>query len=430
MTWLKPKPLRTLGVGLCLSLMLETPAMAAPGDLDTTFSLDGKVTTNFTRGYDEAVAIAIQPDGKILVGGLAGGTGGKFALARYNVGGDLDTTFGGGKVTTDFGRGTDWINALAVQSDGKIVAVGGDRPARGDNVRIALARYNTDGSLDTSFSGDGKATTNFTSGYDYAEDVILQSDGKIVVVGGAGGAGGRFALARYIPSGALDLSFGGDGKVVTNFASGFDAAVAVAIQPDSKIVAGGWSGPSRSNDYRFAAARYNTDGSLDPAFGGDGKVTTNFTTGNDYAWDMALQSDGEIVLAGAAAGAGERFALARYDATGALDDGFGGDGKVITNFNTGSDVATGVAVHGDGRIVAAGWSGPARSSDYRFALARYDSDGGLDSTFGGDGKVTTNFTSGNDYAWDMGLQTDGKIVAVGHARGSGGRFAVARYLMD
>jgi uncharacterized delta-60 repeat protein len=424
-------PARRFGilfVGLCLSLMLETPATAAPGDLDSTFSSDGKVATNFTRGDDIATAIAFQLDGKIVVAGLAGGTGGKFALARYTLGGGLDTTFGGdGKVTTNFGPGTDWVNALAVQPDGKIVAVGADRPARGDNLRLALARYNTDGSLDASFSGDGKLTTNFTSGYDYAEDVVLQTDGKIIV---AGEARGQFALARYDAEGRLDSTFGGDGKAKTDLNSGVDDATSVAIQGDGKIIAAGWSGPARSNDYRFAVVRYDSDGGLDTTFSGDGKVTTNFTRGFDYGWDMALQADGRIVVVGAAAGAGERFALARYDATGALDDGFGGDGKVITNFNTGSDVATGVAVHGDGRIVAAGWSGPARSSDYRFALARYDSDGGLDSTFGGDGKVTTNFTSGNDYAWDMGLQTDGKIVAVGHARGSGGRFAVARYLMD
>jgi uncharacterized delta-60 repeat protein len=347
------------------------------------------------------------------------------------VDGGVDTTFGGdGKVTTNFNTGPDWVNALALQPDGKIVAVGANRPARGNNVRLALARYNSNGGLDTTFGGDGKVTTNFTSGYDYAEDVALQADGKIVVAGGAGRAGGRFALARYNVDGSLDATFGGDGKVATNFATGSDNAVAVAIQADAKIVAGGWSGPARSNNYRFAVTRYSSDGGLDTTFGGDGKVTTNFTDGNDYAWDMALQSDGKIVLVGAAARAGERFALARYHDSGTLDAGFGGDGKVITNLNTGSDVATGVAVQGDGRIVAAGWSGPSRSNDYRFAVARYNSDGGLDSTFSGDGNVTTNFTSGNDYAWDMALQADGKIVGVGGARGAGGRFAVARYLVD
>jgi uncharacterized delta-60 repeat protein len=235
-------------------------------------------------------------------------------------------------------------------------------------VRVAVARYETDGSLDTTFGGDGRVVTNFTPGYDYAEDVVLQTDGEIVVVGGAAGAGGRFALVRY-----------------------------------------------------------ETNGALDTTFSGDGRATTNFTPGNDYGWDMALQEDERIVVVGAAAGAGERFALARYTTSGGLDTTFGGDGRVITDLNSGSDVATGVGVQDDGKIVAAGWSGPANSSNYRFAVARYENGGGLDATFGSGGTATTNFTTGNDYAWDMTIQSDGKVVAVGRASGAGGRFALARY---
>jgi uncharacterized delta-60 repeat protein len=238
----------------------------------------------------------------------------------------------------------------------------------------------------------------------------------------------RFALARYSVSGDLDTTFGGDGKVTTDFTTGLEWVNALAVQPDGKIVAVGAYRPAGSNNARFALARYNVSGGLDTTFGGDGKVTTNFTSGSDYAEDVVLQPGGKIV-AGTAGGTGGRFALARYDESGALVSGFSGDGKVMTNFNTGSDVATGVSVQGDGKIVTAGWSGPAQSNDYRFALARYNSDGGQDTTFGGDGKVTTNFTSGNDYAWDMALQANGKIVAVGRAAGGGGRFAVARFLV-
>jgi uncharacterized delta-60 repeat protein len=143
---------------------------------------------------------------------------------------------------------------------------------------------------------------------------------------------------------------------------------------------------------------------------------------------MALQEDGMIVVVGAASGGGERFALARYETDGNLDAGFGGDGKVVTNLDTGSDALTGAGVQEDGKIVAAGWSGPATSNNYRFAVARYEADGSLDASFGGDGTVTTNFTPGNDYAWDMDIQEDGRIVAVGRAAGSGGRFALVRYL--
>lgn len=421
-------------LAVLLVVFLATTAFAAAGDLDTTFDGDGKLATDFTAGDDLAAAIAIQVDGKIIV---AGTTSQRFALARYEAAGSLDATFGGdGRVTTRFARGRQLVNALAIQPDGKIVAVGLLRPT-GEDARWALARYDSDGSLDTSFSGDGKVIADVTNGDDYLEDVTLQVNGKIVVAGGAGGAGGRFAVARYNENGTPDPTFSGDGKVLTNLNTGFDYATAVAIQEDTNIIAGGWSGPATSPDYRFAAVRYNANGTLDGTFSGDGKVTTNFTKGNDYAWDMALEPDGDILLAGAAGGAGGRFALARYDITGALDTGFGGDGKVITNLAAGSDVATSVAVLGDGKVVAGGWSGPvtiapwfgpAASDDFRLAVARYDPTGVLDPTFGVNGTVTTNFTKGSDYAWDMGVQGDGKVILVGRAGGGGGRFASVRYL--
>jgi uncharacterized delta-60 repeat protein len=214
---------------------------------------------------------------------------------------------------------------------------------------------------------------------------------------------------------------------MTNFNTGGDIATGAALQADGKIVAAGWSGPASSNDYGFAVARYNATGGLDTTFNNDGRTTTNFTSGNDYAWDMTLQPDGKIVAVGRAAGSGGRFALARYTTTGRLDTTFAVEGKRITNLNTGSDEATGVGVQGDGKIVAAGWTGPAGSNNYRFAVARYSTDGALDGTFSDDGWTTTNFTAGNDYAWDMSIQADGKIVAVGRAGGSGGLFALARY---
>lgn len=422
-------------LAMLLVVFLTTTAVAAAGDLDTTYGGDGTVTTDFTGGDDLAAAIAIQADGKIIV---AGTTSQRFALARYDADGSLDATFGGdGRVTTRFARGRQVVNGLAIQPDGTIVAVGLARPT-GEDARWALARYNSDGSLDTSFSGDGKLTLDLTMKDDYAEDVALQGDGKIVVAGGAGGAGERFGLARFETNGDLDTTFGGDGTVVTNFDTGFDYATAVAVLGDGKIVASGWAGPATNDDYGFAIARFDSAGVLDPAFGTDGKVTTNFTKGNDYAWDMTVQADGKLILVGTAAGAGGRFALARYDDTGALDADFSGDGKVITNLAAGSDAATGVAILGDGSVIAGGWSGPvtitpwfgpAATDDFRFAVARYDSTGILDPTFGVDGTVTADLSKGSDYAWDIGVQEDGKVILVGRTGGAGGRFASVRYLM-
>jgi len=394
------------------------------GSLDTSFSGDGKQTTDFGGDHDQAAAVALQGDGKIVAVGGALGTGGQdFALARYNPDGSLDSSFSGdGKQTTDFFGESDEATAVALQGDGKIVAVGGALGTAGQD--FALARYNPDGSLDPSFSGEGKQTTNFGGGDDTAAAVALQGDGKIVAVGGAGT--GDFALARYNPDGSLDPSFSGDGKQRTDFGGALgETATGVALQGDGKIVAVGYVGID-GIESDFALARYNPDGSLDTSFSGDGKQTTDFGGGDDGAAGGALQGDGKIVAVGSA-GEGINapdFALARYNPDGSLDTSFAGDGKQTTDFG-GGDQATGVALQADGKIVAVGYSGA------EFALARYNSDGPLDPSFSGDGKQTTDFGGGAG-ANGVALQADGKIVAVGAAFGgaTGSDFALARYNPD
>jgi uncharacterized delta-60 repeat protein len=187
--------------------------------------------------------VAIQSNGKIVVAGYAGGD---FALARYNPNGSLDPTFSGdGKQMTDFGR-FDGANGMAIQPDGRIVAAG--FALNGD---FGLARYKPNGALDLTFSGDGKQTTDFGGGSDGASGVALQGDGKIVAVG-RGGPGDDFALARYNPNGALDPTFSGDGMQTTDFGASGDGALGVALQGDGKIVAVGGGGPGGD----FALARY------------------------------------------------------------------------------------------------------------------------------------------------------------------------------
>src|SRR6185295_12934247 len=298
--------------------------------------------------FDGAAAVALHADGKIVAVGFAGvtSTGRDFALARYNTNGTLDTSFSAdGKQNTDVGGAFDGATAMALQGDGKIVAVGfaGATSAAHD---FALARYDTDGSLDTSFSGDGKQTTDF-GGLDGASGVALQGDGKIVAVGTADESGvaqmalTKMALARYNTDGSLDTSFSADGKQATTFGGG-DAAVGVALQTDGKIVTVGtteFGVSSFSAQSGFALARYNTDGSLDTSFSGDGKQTTDFGP-FDAASDVAIQTNGKIVVVGIRSdGMGnDDFALARYNPNGSLDTTFSGDGKQTTGFG-GSDRA-------------------------------------------------------------------------------------------
>jgi uncharacterized delta-60 repeat protein len=419
------RPSLTLVGVVALVLAMANPAAAPPGDLDTTFDGDGKVTTDFASNTDSADAVAIQGDGKIVTAGFAFVSGTEdFALTRYNTDGSLDTTFDGdGKVTTDFG-GTDQAHGVAIQADGKIVAVGSTRLSGPND--FALARYNSDGSLDTSFDGDGRVTGSFAIGV--ANAVVIQADGRIVAAGLAVVSGNTdFALARYNTDGSLDTAFDGDGRVNTDFAGSTDDAHGVAIQADGKIVATGYT---VSGTYEFALARYNTDGSLDTSFDGDGKVTTDFAGGVDQAFGgVAIQADGKIVAAGCLAcfSGTPDFALARYNTDGSLDTTFDGDGKVTTDFAAAPDIAYGVVIQANGKIVVAGEA--VVSGIFDFALARYNTDGSLDTTFSGDGKVTTDFTGSEDRARAVVIQANGRIVAAGFARvsGTGADFALARY---
>jgi uncharacterized delta-60 repeat protein len=403
-----------------LGLLAAAPAAAQPGDLDSAFGGDGKVTTDVTGRYDYAVGLVVQDDGKLVAAGPASGRGGRFAVLRYESNGTLDDTFGGdGIAMTNFTAASDACYDLALQPDGKLVAVG----MASDADRFALARYNVDGSLDSSFGAGGKATTNFSPSQDFAFGVALQADGKIVAAGRAGGSGGRIALARYNTDGTLDPSFSTDGKVTTDFTPGDDLVDNVAIQADGGIVVAGTAGYF-GRDARVALVRYGPDGSLDTTFGGDGKVTTNMVNGFDAAFALAVQpGDQKIVVTGEA---GSNIGVLRYNPDGTRDSTFSGDGKVTTSFTTGLDYADDVVLEPGGKIIVAG------SADYfhasRFALARYDTDGVLDATFSGDGKVTTNFTTGWDGAFDVEIQADGNIVAAGGAGNRGAKFALARYL--
>jgi uncharacterized delta-60 repeat protein len=272
------------------------------------------------------------------------------------------------------------------------------------------------GDLDPSFDLDGKVKTSFAGGA-AAWSVAIQPNGMIVA---AGGASGKFGLARYQTDGSLDTTFGGNGKITTDITAGDDVARGVAVQADGKIVAVGGA-----NSLRFAIARYNTDGTLDTTFGGDGTVLTNFSAKADIARGVAIQADGKIVAAGSAsAGIGSAFALARYNTDGTLDPTFGGDGKVTTQFQDTVGTAYGVAVQANGRIVAVG-EGTAGGG---FAIARYREDGSLDPTFSGDGMKMTRFSgSFGGGARAVAVQPNGKIVAAGTGGDIFGPFALARY---
>jgi uncharacterized delta-60 repeat protein len=357
------------------------------------------------------------------------------AAAAYAAAGALDPGFGGGdgKITPDISARGDFAAAVAIQTDGKIV-VAGSAAYDTTDPKWALARYNADGTIDKSFGGDGKVFTNFTGGEDAVYGLAIQPDRKIVAAGDAGLRTGnsKFALARYDIDGTLDPSFGGgDGKVRTNFSTGDDPVSSLALQLSGEIVVVGGAAQNRANP-KVAVARYLSDGTLDPDFSANGKVITDLSARKDYANAVALQNAGKIIVGGLAAVSGSRasFELIRYRDDGSLDTSFSGNGKLTTNFTARDDSVQGIVVRSDLDIVAGGIAGSG-GSNAKFALAYYHPDGTLDPSFGGgDGKVMTDITPGYDAAWDIVIQPDDKVVAGGEASGSGGRFAAARYLAD
>jgi uncharacterized delta-60 repeat protein len=416
------------------SVWLGNIMASDPGSLDLTFGTLGKVTTDFGSSNDIASSVAIQSDGKMVVAGYSHiiGVTYDFAVVRYNTDGSLDTSFGTlGKVTTDFGSLDDFAYSVVIQSDGKIVVAGGYDS--GANYDFAVVRYNTNGSLDTSFGTLGKVTTDFGSFHDQANSVAIQSDGKIVLAGYSNNNGGidDFAAVRYNTNGSLDTSFGTMGKVITDFGSSRDTANSVAIQSDGKIVLAGYSTVG-GNTYDFAVVRYNTNGSLDTSFDSDGKVTTDFGVSQDIAHSVAIQSNGKIVVTGFNNFGGTNtndFAVVRYNTNGSLDTSFGTLGKVTTDFGSSNDVPTSLAIQSDGKIVVAGSSSYNNSVNTDFVVVRYNTNGSLDTSFDFDGKVTTDFGSRNDGARSLAIQSDGKIVVTGITTtiGSSLDFAVVRY---
>lgn len=423
--------LRAMTFTIILAMFVTTGALAAAGVLDPTFDGDGIVLTDI-GGDDFASAMEIQPDGKIVVGGSTAKLGGRdFALTRYNTDGSLDTSFDDdGIVITDISSRSDEGRSVKLQSDGKIVMGGTSCVGATEDCNFALARYNTDGSLDASFDVDGIVLTDFEGAADAIRAITIQPDGKIVAVGvSSSSSSDEYALARYNGDGSLDAGFDGDGKVT--FGIGLtDYPADMVLQPDGKIIVVGTSDIDPKEIYHVSAARLNDNGSLDPNFDGDGKLIVNLS-GDRAASAVALQANGKILIAGRKfdnySFDESDFSMIRVNADGALDVTFGGGGFVNTDFSYYDDSAHAIAVQYDGKIVLAGVADTRGTTE--LALARYHSNGSLDTSFSGDGKVSTSvqdFAEANDIR----LQSDGKIVVAGtsDAAGAGDRdFVLARY---
>lgn len=394
---------------------------ASAGDLDPSFGSGGKVTTHFGL-HEMANAVALQADGKIIAAGVAikTETDYDFAVARYNPDGSLDMTFGvGGKVTTDFSGRRDECQSVAVQPDGQIVTagtVGGD-PFGQMPTDFGIARYNADGSLDATFGSSGKVITDFFGFTDQARALVVQPDKRIVAagLGFESAVNARGVVARYNSDGTLDSSFGtagkvslarfpvraialqsdnriivgassvsrlnADGSIDPSFGVGGETDVgfpsnALTLTADGSIVAAGQTSSLNPVMRDFAVARCTAGGVLDSSFGTAGVVTTDIGLGNDLAVAVVTLSDGQIIAAGSSVIRDYNFALVRYSQNGVVDPAFGNGGRVTTDFFGHDDEAKALAVDGDGRVVVVGYSQVDAANGVDFALVRYLTGGG------------------------------------------------------
>jgi uncharacterized delta-60 repeat protein len=291
------------------------------------------------------------------------------------------------------------------------------------------AAYSQAGALDPSFGADGRVSSDVFGGFDdRISDIAIQSDGKIIAAGSRGGYASRynFALVRYLSNGAVDSNFGSAGRVLLDFDGDDDFAGAIAIQQDGKIVVAG-SARLGGRPSDFAIARYNLDGSLDPTFAGNGKAATDFGAEESIS-DIAIQTDGKIVAVGtrrvgggpSEADCDNDVAVARYDADGTLDTTFSYNGKLFTGVGC-DDHATAVAIQSDGKIVVVGFRVEEDSGrcfnclDSDLIALRYRADGSLDPGFDHDGKWSSGLGGWEGFS-DVKIQTDGRIVAAGHQR--------------
>ena len=408
---------------LFLALLFSVPSLtmlrasASASDLDLSFGNNGIVITNHDD-FDEINDLVIQPDGKIVAAGESAPfdvlkSHSRMIVARYNVDGSLDAAFGNNGIVTTAVGDQAIANAVALQGDGKIVVAGSG--GTNNQTSFVAVRYNPNGSLDDSFGNGGIVITSVGS-FARLHAVAIQSNGKIVAAGDAmivhlGFFTQVFTVVRYNTDGSLDTTFDGDGVSETAVELSPPASVpfGLALQNDQKIVLAGTCVSSFSE---FCLARYNTDGSLDTTFDGDGLVVTGFDSfAGGSAQDIVIQPDGKILAAGSRFGDGSIDAvLARYNADGSLDTTFDDDGKVITPGFMFSVHA--LALQADGRIIAVGQSLDTFSV-LRMAVARYTSTGMLDNTFAGGSILTPSFAFVNSRANAVAVQTDGRIVVGG-----------------
>ncbi|MFC0710049.1 M10 family metallopeptidase C-terminal domain-containing protein [Azorhizophilus paspali] len=410
---------------------METPTPSNDAPSPTSRIATGKMLIDIAEHSDLNYDLALQPDGKILLAGQSYDPVSRnddFSVVRLNADGTVDTSLDSdGKAIVDIG-GSNQGRSLTVLPDGKFLLSGS---SNGD---FGVIRLNTDGSLDTSFGSDGKATFDLGRG-DYVYSMAMQPDGKILVTGRSdNGSDDNFGVIRLNADGTLDTTFGSDGKAIFELGYSDDQGHSVTVLPDGKILMAGFSYDYSENStyFDFSVIRLNADGTLDTSFGSDGEATADIDGNSDYGNSLLVQPDGKILVAGGSDNSsyryGTKFSVARLNADGSLDASFGSDGKASFALGIGYAQVNSLALQPDGKILLAGQSYNPDNATYDFSVIRLNVDGSLDTGFSGDGKAIFDIAWGNDEGHSLTVQPDGKILVSGYSYNpSGNGYDSSRY---
>ncbi len=410
--------------GFVLNYLSRNPYIEPIGILDNSFGNNGKFTFNFNSINSYGSSFAIDNFGKIIMGGSCGNMPDvDFCMIRINSNGTLDTSFGSGNgyvIKSISSNNNDMAASITIDSNGNILL--GGYCANSGSFVFCIARFLPNGLIDTSFgSGYGYVLLNISSIEDRGQSIKIQPDGKILLGGYCGSSTNYdFCIARFNPDGTLDNTFGSGGYILKDFFNINNYGFSLSIDSNGKILLGGYCGSSPN--YDFCIVRFNPDGTTDHTFNGNGIVIKQITSYDDYGDTMTIQSDGKILLGGHCYnGTNYDFCIARFNPDGTTN------GVVTQNFPTIDVRNQSIAVDVYDKILLGGRCYNGTNDD--FCIARFLPNGLIDTSFGfGNGYILQDISNNNDYAYFLLLQPGGKILLGGYCNnGSLDFFCITRF---